>query len=90
MDYQRARFPAEVSGTGSKEQPRRVYTYAISDVAADHTVKAIFSEIPPPVADAGPDQVVESSSIVTLNGSNSTDSVSGIASYKWTQVSGPR
>lgn len=64
-------------------------TYTFTDVAADHTFKAIFSEIPPPVADAGPDQDVESGSIVTLSGSNSTDTVSGIASYRWTQVSGP-
>src|SRR5208337_2046112 len=64
-------------------------TYTFTDVAADHTFKAIFFEIPPPVADAGPDQDVESGSIVTLSGSNSTDTVSGIASYRWTQVSGP-
>jgi hypothetical protein len=67
----------------------RAAGYAFTNVAADHTIQAIFTRIPPPVADAGPDQVVASSSIVTLNGSNSTDTVSGIASYKWTQVSGP-
>jgi hypothetical protein len=64
-------------------------TYTFTDVSADHTVEAIFSAIPPPVADAGPDQDVESGSIVTLSGSNSTDTMSGIASYRWTQVSGP-
>ena len=52
--------------------------------------QASVSTAPSPVADAGPDQAVESSSIVTLNGSNSTDTVSGIASYKWTQMSGPK
>jgi hypothetical protein len=49
---------------------------------------SIFAALSPPIADAGPDQVVQSGSEVTLNGSNSADTVSGIASYKWTQVSG--
>jgi hypothetical protein len=67
----------------------RAVSYAFTNVTGDHSIHAVFSKIPPPVADAGPDQAVESSSIVSLNGSNSTDAVSGIASYKWTQVSGP-
>jgi hypothetical protein len=76
-------------GVSSGKSTRRV-SYAFTNVAADHTIKAVFARIPAPVADAGPDQAVKSGSIVTLNGSNSTDTVSGIASYKWTQVSGPR
>ncbi|MFZ0928749.1 MAG: hypothetical protein WAN11_09110 [Syntrophobacteraceae bacterium] len=68
----------------------RAVSYAFTNVTTDHRIQAVFTKIPPPVADAGPDQAVESSSIVSLNGSNSTDTVSGIASYKWTQVSGPR
>ncbi len=67
----------------------RAASYSFSNVTGDHSIQAVFTKIPPPVVDAGPDQVVESSSIVSLNGSNSTDTVSGIASYKWTQVSGP-
>ncbi|MGO9533223.1 MAG: PKD domain-containing protein [Syntrophobacteraceae bacterium] len=51
---------------------------------------SIFAAISPPIVDAGPDQVVQSGSEVTLNGSNSADTVSGIASYKWTQASGPQ
>ena len=58
-------------------------------MSANHIIEAIFSKIPPPVADAGPDQDVINGSTVTLNGSNSTDSVCGIASYEWTQVAGP-
>ncbi|MGA3118705.1 MAG: hypothetical protein ABSF90_30310, partial [Syntrophobacteraceae bacterium] len=70
-------------------KPTRAVSYAFTNVTGDHTIHAVFTKIPPPVVDAGPDQAVESSSIVSLNGSNSTDTVSGIASYKWTQVSGP-
>ena len=66
-----------------------VSSYIFPHVAANHTIKAVFSELPLLVADAGPDQEVIKSSTVTLNGSNSTDAVSGISSYKWTQVSGP-
>ncbi|MFZ0945070.1 MAG: hypothetical protein WAN54_14310 [Syntrophobacteraceae bacterium] len=65
-----------------------VSTSAFTTVVANHTIQATFAASP--VADAGPDQVVASGSISTLNGSNSTDTVSGIASYKWTQLSGPR
>jgi len=65
-------------------------TYSFADVYTNHTIEAIFSTIPPPVADAGPDQDLINGSTVTLNGSNSTDSVCGIASYEWTQVAGPK
>ncbi|MGC9964446.1 MAG: hypothetical protein ABSE08_03480 [Syntrophobacteraceae bacterium] len=69
---------------------RAAFTYTFANLDSDHSIKAVFSQIPPPVADPGPDQIVKTGSTVTLNGSNSTDTVVGIASYKWTQVSGPR
>ncbi|HYA42090.1 MAG TPA: hypothetical protein VEF34_12350, partial [Syntrophobacteraceae bacterium] len=75
----------EVSGATSGD----AYTYSFTDVSADHTIQAVFLNIPPPVADPGPDQDVESGSIVKLDGVNSTDFLSGIASYKWTQTAGP-
>ena len=65
-------------------------TYSFAYLSTNHTIEAIFSKIPPPVADAGPDQNVINGSTVTLNGSNSTGSVCGIASYEWTQVAGPK
>jgi hypothetical protein len=65
-------------------------TYSFSNLDSDHSIKAVFSRIPPPVVDPGPDQIVKTGSTVTLNGSNSTDKPVGIASYKWTQVSGPQ
>lgn len=42
----------------------------------------------PPTADAGPDQTVNESQTVSLNGSNSNDPDDGIASYFWTQTVG--
>ena len=42
-----------------------------------------------PTANAGPDQTVAEGKIVTLNGSNSSDPDDGIASYEWSQLSGP-
>ncbi|MBW2514080.1 MAG: fibronectin type III domain-containing protein, partial [Deltaproteobacteria bacterium] len=43
----------------------------------------------PPVADAGPDQIVSEGQTVVLNGSNSTDPDDGIASYHWVQMGEP-
>ena len=43
----------------------------------------------PPVANAGQNQTVNEGSLVTLDGSASTDPDDGIASYSWTQLSGP-
>lgn len=45
----------------------------------------LFQELPP-IADAGPAQVVNSGSTVTLNGSNSKAENGKIVSYSWEQV----
>jgi len=42
-----------------------------------------------PIANAGDDQIMDEGITVILNGSNSTDYSSTIASYRWTQTSGP-
>jgi hypothetical protein len=70
--------------------PKRQAKPAISGGSGSISTFAAISAISPPIVDAGPDQVVQSGSEVTLNGSNSADTISGIASYKWTQVSGPQ
>ena len=41
-----------------------------------------------PVANAGPDQVVEPGDFVTLNGSASSDENGDIVAYEWTQIGG--
>ncbi len=89
-DYQFAELlvdgrPTFAESSGESTLPA---SYTFTKVAANHTIQAIF-RIPPPVADAGPDQDVTSGSTVTLNGSNSTDTVAGIASYRWIQTAGP-
>jgi hypothetical protein len=43
----------------------------------------------PPTADAGPDQTVDEGATAELDGSNSMDPDDGIASYLWSQISGP-
>jgi len=47
------------------------------------------ASLPPPVAVAGPDQIVLNYTLVTLNGSNSSGYGEQKLSYKWTQISGP-
>ncbi|MCX5852405.1 MAG: PKD domain-containing protein, partial [Deltaproteobacteria bacterium] len=42
-----------------------------------------------PIADAGPNQLVNEGVLVTLNGSNSSDPDGTVASYQWTQTGGP-
>lgn len=42
----------------------------------------------PPVADAGADQSIDENTLVTLNGSASSDSDGSIAAYAWTQTGG--
>jgi hypothetical protein len=41
----------------------------------------------PPTADAGPDQTVNEGVLVILDGSGSSDSIDGIAEWRWTPVS---
>jgi hypothetical protein len=43
----------------------------------------------PPKANAGPDRTVNEGATVILDGSSSSDSDDGIASYQWTQTTGP-
>ena len=68
-----------------------VTTYTFTGITANHTIAAAFTQgKQPPVADAGPAQTVPEGSLVTLNGSNSTDPGNGPLSYLWTQTDGPR
>ena len=42
----------------------------------------------PPIADSGPDQIVQEGDTVTLDGSGSKDNDDGISSVVWSQTSG--
>ena len=68
------------------------FTLTVSDGANTNTdtcrVTVNFVNAPP-VADAGPTQTVAPNTQVTLDGSNSRDPDDGIATYAWTQTSGP-
>jgi hypothetical protein len=65
-------------------------SYTFDQVVEDHTISASFAmDNQAPIADAGPDQSVESGSVVNLVGSNSIDLDDGIASFTWEQISGP-
>jgi len=66
-----------------------VTSYSFSNIVANHTISASFDmENQAPIADAGPDQSVESGVVVSLKGSNSIDLEDGIASFLWEQVTG--
>jgi hypothetical protein len=70
--------------------PAQVSTdFTFNSISGNHTIQANFAALnPPPVAEAGPNQIVKGGATVSLNGSNSTTPVSTIASYKWSQVGG--
>jgi hypothetical protein len=63
-----------------------VSNYTFSNVTANHTIAASFSQ--PPLADAGPDQEVAMCAKVTLNASNSRGAAGSISSYLWQQTGG--
>lgn len=56
---------------------------------SEHVVSGSGSSLPhPPIADAGPDQVVTADQSVTLDGSSSFNP-NGVARYHWQQTDGP-
>jgi hypothetical protein len=68
----------------------KVSSYTFFMVDGDHTIDAVFKPVNQiPVADAGPDQVVDEQSLVTLSGLNSVDADDGIAVFQWRQIGGP-
>lgn len=65
-----------------------VVTLKVSDVAGNSASDAVVitvRDVTPPVAEAGEEQTVEEKTVVTLDGSRSTDNVE-IASYVWSFV----
>jgi hypothetical protein len=53
------------------------------------TVKNNDTVNPPPTANAGPDQEVGENSVVTLDGSGSTDPSNELLTFQWVQIGGP-
>ncbi|HEY6908405.1 MAG TPA: PKD domain-containing protein [Myxococcales bacterium] len=70
-----------------------VFSLVVSDAnassAADTVAITVNAIVPPPVANAGPDQRVASGALVTLDGTASTDPAGLPLTFSWSQVSGP-
>ncbi len=84
--YTFSRWEGEVSSTN---QTVTITLPATAD-STTKNFKAIFVQRTPtpPTANAGADQIVESGTLVTLDGSGSSDSDGTIVSYSWEQLSG--
>ncbi|MBW1867837.1 MAG: fibronectin type III domain-containing protein [Deltaproteobacteria bacterium] len=78
-------------------EPNRVHYFAATAYSVYGDESGFSAEIShfvpagelPPVADAGPDQIVDEGATVILDESNSTDPNNDIDSYLWEQVDGP-
>ncbi len=78
----------EVVNHSFKEAREYTITLRVTDTTGNSGLKSITTfdvnvrDRTSPIADAGPDQTVSQGTVVTLDGTNSTDNV-GIVSYTW-------
>lgn len=84
-------FTAPLAGTSGKSLSFRLTVKDSGGLQSDDVVivNVAGPTNNPPVANAGPDQEVSEGATIRLDGSGSRDHDDGIASYRWTQVSGP-
>jgi hypothetical protein len=82
-------FAAPELDTGDKSLS---FLLTVTDKGGSESLDACLVNVTrgnaPPTAHAGPNQSAASGSLVTLDGSGSTDEDDGIVSYGWTQLSG--
>ncbi len=89
FDDARTRFPAPEVGPNGESMVFRLRTFDDSNLPSeDLTLVNVTWDNIPPNAMAGDDQVVAAGDMVTLDGTDSTDSDGVIASYQWTQMEG--
>jgi hypothetical protein len=82
-----ASFTAPAIGTGDTQL---TFQLTVTDNLGAESSDAIVVTInAAPVADAGPDQIVQPGVSVTLDGAGSTDDGNGALSYAWMQTAGP-
>lgn len=67
------------------------YTLFLDNTISTFTTKTVtvtYSISPPPVANAGSDQIIDEGSLVILDGASSTDTNDDSLTYLWSQTSG--
>lgn len=66
-----------------------VTSYTFANITGNHSITASFElDNQPPIANAGPNQTVTESTLVSLNGSNSSDPGGSIVDFAWEQTAG--
>jgi lysophospholipase L1-like esterase len=82
-----ASFSAPAVGTAGAQL---TFQLTVTDnLGAESSDTVVVTVNAAPVADAGPDQIVQPGVSVTLDGAGSTDDGNGALSYAWMQTAGP-